>query len=210
MPGSSTTMRPPRPVISSAASNAGTAPVQSSLTELIVSSMLGSILLSIALVILIIGITYRSVAAGLLGVIPMALTILVNFGVMGLTGIRLDISTAMVGSISIGIGIDYCIHFLSGYTRHFREAGDAAGATRLTMESSGKAILFNAASVAAGFAVLIFSRFNPLMYLGILVVLTMVVSSLASLTLLPALLNVLKPRFLNRDSSTQQKKELIA
>lgn len=177
---------------------AGMALIQSSLTHLIVRSAIRSIILAIILVFIILAITYRSPVAGLIGIIPLSMTVLVTFGVMGLTGVALDISTAMVGSIAIGIGIDYTIHFLSSYARHYREELPTDEITRLTMQSSGKAILYNALSVAAGFAVLLFSRFNPLMYLGALIVLTMGVSSLTSLTLLPILLNTLKPRFLKR------------
>jgi len=58
----------------------------------------------------------------------------------------------------------------------------------LTLSSTGKAITFNAASVGAGFAVLLFSQFKPLIFFGLLIVLTMATSSLAAMTLLPAVL----------------------
>lgn len=188
----------------------GTALVQSSLTQRIVRSAVFSIILSVFLVFLILSFTYKSPLAGLIGVVPLSLTVLVNFGVMGLTGIPMDISTAMVGSIAIGIGIDYTIHFLSSYQYHWRRDRSPEEVTHWAMNSSGKAILFNALSVAAGFAVLLFSRFNPLMYLGLLIVLTMGTSSLASLTLLPLLLNKIKPKFLEKNHSAQEAKEKIA
>jgi len=185
---------------------AGVALVQSSLTHRIVKSAVRSILLSILLVFIMLSITYRSLLAGIIGIVPLSLTVLINFGVMGLTKIPLDISTAMVGSIAIGIGIDYTIHFISGYKFHYRVDRSPVEITHLTMKSSGKAIIFNALSVAAGFSVLIFSQFNPLMYLGILIVITMAVSSLASLTLLPLLLNTLKPKFLNNKTTEGESK----
>jgi predicted RND superfamily exporter protein len=102
----------------------------------------------------------------------------------------------MVGSIAIGIGIDYTIHFLSSYGHHFQKDRSPREITHLAMHSSGKAIIYNALSVAAGFAVLLFSRFNPLMYFGGLIVMTMAISSLSALTLLPLMLNHFRPKFL--------------
>ena len=77
-------------------------------------------------------------------------------------------------------------------------APDADGFLRRTFVTSGKAILFNAASVAAGFAVLAFSRFLMLAFFGTLIALTMVTSALVSLTVLPALLRTIDPAFIRR------------
>ena len=68
----------------------------------------------------------------------------------------------------------------------------------LTFLGSGKAILFNAVSVGAGFAVLMFSKFNMLSELGFLIALIMITSSLGSLTILPVLLNLMKPKFIRK------------
>ena len=180
---------------------AGIALAESAVTDLITGAAVGSILLSLCLVFTIVAISYRSFAAGLYGAVPLGLTVLVNFGVMGWTGIKLDIATAMVGSLAIGIGIDYTIHFLAAYRRERLASDDTSRVTAAALEGSGKAIIYNALSVAAGFLVLAFSRFNPLMYLGILVSLTMITSSLASLTVIPVLLNTLRPRFISRPTA---------
>ena len=175
---------------------AGVAIVETALTDLIVNAQLWSMALSLVLVFLIVAFTFKSAVAGLFGVVPLTLTLLVNFGVMGFFGIKLDISTAMVASIAIGIGIDYSIHFLSAYHRERRLTDDVQAVEVRVLSTTGKAIIFNALSVAAGFAVLMFSQFNPLMYMGILIALTMITSSLASLTVLPVLLDLVKPKFL--------------
>lgn len=183
---------------------AGIALAESAVTDLITGAAIKSILLSLGLVFLIVALRYRSPLAGLYGALPLGATVLINFGVMGLTGIKLDIATAMVGSIAIGIGIDYTIHFLAGYRRARAESDDPAQITRRALRAEGKAILYNALSVAAGFLVLGFSRFNPLMFLGILIALTMITSSLASLTMIPVLLNQFRPRFITPKNSTQK------
>lgn len=175
---------------------AGEVIVEQTLTNLITSAQIRSILISLSLVFIVMSITFRSLVAGIYGVIPLGLTLLVNFGIMGFAGIPLDISTAMVASIAIGIGIDYAIHFLTAYHRERSSNSNLDEVEIGVLSTTGRAIIFNALSVGAGFAVLAFSAFNPLMYMGILIALTMVTSSIASLTLLPVLLDVFKPRFI--------------
>ena len=177
---------------------AGVALAESAVTDLITGAAVGSILLSLGLVFIIVAATYRSLAAGFYGAVPLGLTVLINFGVMGWTGIKLDIATAMVGSIAIGIGIDYTVHFLANYRLARLESDDTARVTARTLQTGGKAIIYNALSVAAGFLVLAFSRFNPLMFLGVLISLTMLTSSLAAMTVLPVLLNRFRPAFISR------------
>ncbi len=166
----------------------GAAIAQEALTWRLVESALRSISISVVLVFLVLLVTYRSLPVSLIGSFSIALTILINFGIMGITGIALDISTAMVGSIAIGIGIDYVIHFLNAYSLGLNTNEDVEDAFRYAYRTTGKAIVFNAISVAAGFAVLGFSSFLPLMYLGVLVAITMAVSSLSALTVVPAML----------------------
>jgi predicted RND superfamily exporter protein len=91
------------------------------------------------------------------------------------------------------VGIDYTIHCLEAYKREYRAGG--GDFLRRTFISSGKAIIINAVSVGAGFAVLLLSRFTMLADLGLLIAITMFSSALVSLTILPALLGALKPKF---------------
>ena len=176
----------------------GVALIENAMMELIVDAQLRSILLSLVMVFLILSINYGAISAGLLGIIPLSASILVNFAVMGFAGIRLDITTAMVASVAIGIGIDYTIHFMSRYALYRKRNDDADTAADKTLRTAGRAIVFNAVSVGAGFAVLLLSRFNPLMYFGALIALTMLTSSLGAMTLLPAALKKADPRFLKR------------
>jgi hypothetical protein len=132
----------------------------------------------------------------------MGFAILINFAVMGFFGIKLDISTAMVASVAIGIGIDYTIHFMSNYHYQRMQTDDIETVTVNTLRTTGRAITVNAFAVAAGFAVLLLSNFNPLMYLGMLIALTMFTSSLAAMTLLPVMLNIFKPKFISKPLKT--------
>ncbi len=177
---------------------AGIAIIEKAIADMIVSSQIASIASSILLIFLILWVYYKSLAAGILGTLPLAATILVDFAIMGFAGINLDIGTAMTASISVGAGIDYTIHMTSGYQRErlADPAADARAIARRALLGSGKAITFNAVSVAAGFAVLAFSSFRPLTSLGMLIAVTMLTSSFVSMSLLPVLFALLKPKFL--------------
>ncbi len=166
--------------------------------NLIVHSQTMSILVSFIIVFLIVAISFKSLVAGIYGIIPLGFSLLINFGLMGYAGIKLDIGTSMVASLAIGIGVDYTIHFLSGYHQERMKSDDLYQVTRNTLTTTGKAIIFNAISVAAGFLVLLASNFYPLVYLGLLIAVTMFTSSLAALTILPVLLNTFKPAFIAR------------
>ena len=173
---------------------------EQSLNTLVVQSQLISVAVSFAIVFLILTAYYRSMIAGIIGIIPLMISIALNFGFMGVVGIKLNIGTAMVASFAIGIGIDYTIHYLAAYHREYGKRQNESGHDFLihTFYGSGKAILFNAISVGAGFAVLILSKFNMLADLGLLIALVMGTSSFASLTVLPTILSIIKPKFITK------------
>jgi len=177
----------------------GSALVESSLNRLVVESQIISVLISIIAVFFIITISNRSFIAGLVGIAPLSICILVNFAVMGFAGIKLNIGTSMVASVSVGIGIDYTIHCIEAYKREYQASGGKGDFLFKTFASSGKAILINAVSVGAGFAVLVFSQFVMLQDLGLLIALTMFSSALASLTLIPVLLLMIDPKFIRKE-----------
>ncbi len=175
---------------------AGVALIEKAITDLLVTTQAWNIIQSLGAVFLILLISNRSLAAGFLGVIPLGIAILANFAFMGIFGIKLNMGTAMVASIAIGVGIDYTIHFLSALRWEAARNTDWDHVVQRSLMTSGKAIIFNAVSVGAGFFVLILSRFQPLIYLGLLITITMITTSIASMTLLPVLLKTFRPKFL--------------
>jgi predicted RND superfamily exporter protein len=173
--------------------------------ESIVQGQIDSILLSIAGVFLITSLMFRSGIAGILNILPIAVASLWNFGFMRIFGLALEPGSAITSCIGIGVGIDYSIHFISKYRFLCREAREEdfpdAGPgpvyqelTVRTMETAGKAIAFNAFVVIFGFLVLLFSNFPPTRNMGILVSINMFTCFLGALTLLPAVLNGIRPR----------------
>jgi len=147
-------------------------------------------------VVLFLALMFRSLIVGLISIIPIILTISVNFATMGYFGIGLDSWTAMIASVAIGLGIDYTIHFLHKYHWEVDKLKDGQKATVSTMMTTGKAIFFNAIAVIAGFMVLFTSNFPANRDLGGLVSFNMFTSFLAAMIILPALLNIIRPKFI--------------
>jgi uncharacterized protein len=183
----------------------GIAEMEVALTSMITTSQVSSLVLSLLGVFIVLAIAFHSPVAGILGSITLGIAILINFGIMGLLGINLDMVTSLISSIAIGIGIDYTIHFLSNYHHERLQSDDLAKVTLNTYLVSGKAILVNALSVAFGFLVLAFSKFVVLRYIGILVAVCMITSSAAAMVVLPVMLNVFKPKFISRNDEAAQK-----
>ena len=154
----------------------------------LIDSQISSLIIAIIMVLVIVGLLLRSVAKGIYATVPIIATIIILFGFMGLTGIPLDIATVLVASIALGIGIDYSIHIITHFNHSLNGSGDVDDALEETIMVSGKAIIINVVSVAAGFLVLLFSELVPLQNFGLLVALSMIGSGLGALTLLPVIL----------------------
>jgi len=163
-------------------------------SDLILNSQIISIIISVLIVFVIMSISNKSAVAGFIGAAPLSLAILCNFAVMGFSGIKLSLGTALISSLAVGIGIDYTIHFIEFFKREY-QSGDAAFLRR-TYIGCGKAIIINALSVGAGFGVLALSQFRIIAQLGALIALNMMITAFVSLTVIPALLLVIKPKFI--------------
>lgn len=183
--------------------------VKTQVNNIIMDGQIQSIFVSLIAVFLIILIFYKTFAGAIVSIIPLSMTILVNFGFMGLFGIRLDAASALVASLAIGIGVDYTIHYINTFRMEAKGNSNIEAIIEHTTSHSGRAIIINAISVTAGFLVLAFSSFNSLMYMGILVALTMLVSSLASITIIPALLSIIKPKSLLNNKKDNNSQEVL-
>lgn len=158
------------------------------LSKKLIASQLASLGTSFGAVGFIVAVLLLSLGAGLLSLIPLLVAVAGNFGVMGYAGAYLDMATVMIASLTVGIGVDYAVHFLNRY-RNARGLGLAhEEALAETLRTSGRAIVVNALTLALGFLVMLFSRFGALNTFGWLIALTMVTSLLGALLVLPAVL----------------------
>ena len=158
-------------------------------TDLILEGQIMSIILSLIIVIILLSFMFKSIIAGLAGAVPIAVTAMISFGTMGFLDIPLSTTTALLSSIAIGIGIDYAVHFLEQYRSNNKKYKDSMVVAQKTMGHSGRAIVFNAIVVIAGFLVLLFSVFPPNRELGALVSLNMFTSFLGTLTIMLIIIN---------------------
>jgi hydrophobe/amphiphile efflux-3 (HAE3) family protein len=154
----------------------------------LINSQIGSLIIAVLFAIFIVSVILRSSFAGLFAAIPIISTIIILFGVMGFSGIPLNMATVLVASIAMGIGVDYSIHVISHFNSHINEGATISKALDETIAISGKAIIINVISVSVGFLVLLFSEMVPLQYFGLLISLSMVGSGMSALTFLPVIL----------------------
>ncbi len=154
--------------------------VSLALTELVTKSQIISIFSSFIAVWLLVLLTFKSPKLATISLIPCLFALAAVFMTMAIFSIKLDIVTSLLAALCIGVGIDYAIHLLAAFGREDRDLP-------YILHTTGKAILANAASVALGFAGLLFSRFTPIVNLGLLFCIAMVAASLSALLVLPAM-----------------------
>lgn len=165
------------------------------LNEVMVEGKLLNIGSIAATIYVISSLVLRSGLAGLLVLIPLTLSVAANFGVMGLTGIRLDIGTAVVSAMAVGVGADYAIYLIYRLREELQRHGECEQALRVTLATAGKAVTYVALAVGLGYSILMLTGFGMHTRLGFLVAVSMGVSCLAAITLLPAMLCLIRPRF---------------
>jgi hydrophobe/amphiphile efflux-3 (HAE3) family protein len=164
-----------------------------SLVDYTVRSQLMSIAISIIIVFFIISITFKSFVHGLFGLIPIIFGLLLNFGAMSYFRIPLDFITAMIASIAVGLGVDNSIHYLIRFTRT-RHTLPLPERIREALINSGIPIFFTSFTLIAGFCVLLFSSFKPILYFGLLISVTMIGCFIGVIFVLPASLHFFKPK----------------
>ncbi len=153
-------------------------------TDLILEGQILSLVLSLFIVVILLSIMFKKISIGFIASIPIIITAIISFGIMGLLNIPLSTTTALLSSIAIGIGIDYAVHFIERYKIYAGETGDKIKTSELTMLHSGRAIVFNALVIIAGFLVLLFSVFPPNRALGALVSLNMFTSFVGTISIM--------------------------
>ncbi|WP_428242209.1 efflux RND transporter permease subunit [Gynuella sp.] len=169
----------------------------------VASSHTGSVIVSVLAVLVMACLLFRSFVIGLFAVIPVAVSILLVYATMGFAGIWLGVGTSMFAAIAIGLGVDFAIHTMERIRDlTTRNGNQNLGEVLLDLyPTTGRALFFNLAAVALGFSVLCSSDVPPLVRFGLLVAMAVSAAFLASVTLLPALVMVLKPRALSAQAN---------
>jgi predicted RND superfamily exporter protein len=156
-----------------------------------------NIALVLAVIYLISSLVLRSPLGGLYVITPLAASVFLLFGFLGWTHLRLDMGSSSILAIAAGVGADYAIYFLYRLREERARVADDSAALHTALQTSGRAIIFVAASIGAGFAAMgIGSRFLGLWLFGTLMPIAMAVSCLAALSLMPVMVLRTRPAFI--------------
>ncbi|MDZ7618502.1 MAG: RND family transporter, partial [Patescibacteria group bacterium] len=161
--------------------------------ESLLSDQVRSFLLAAAGIGVMMAVAFRSVRIGVALLIPNMAPIVLVVGAMGWAGLPINIATAMIASVSMGLTIDCGIHYLFGYRRALAAGLSRHDALRTTHENVGLALVFANVALILGFSVLTLSHFIPLIHFGILTSVAMFSGLAGNLLLLPPLLRWLEP-----------------
>lgn len=163
----------------------------------VLQSLYASQILTLGAVFVAIGIMFlalfRSVSLALLGLAPNILAAGLVLGVMGLSGIPLDIMTITIAAIVVGMGVDNCIHYIHRFRREFALDGNYREAMYRSHASIGRAMYYTTLTVVVGFSMLTLSNFTPSIYFGVLTVMAMLAAVMGALLLLPKLIISFQP-----------------
>ncbi len=176
------------------------------LDQSVLASQAESLAIAIVFIFALLALKLRSLRGGLMGLAPIVLAVVLIFGIMGVSGIPINVATVLVGAIALGIGIDYSIHFSVRFSTYYRGPESAAEAVTKTIQTTGLAIIINVLAVTMGFIALRFANLVPLRQFGVLTAIAMVGSGAGALTLLPALILSAPSAFMGRRWETQRRK----
>jgi CRP-like cAMP-binding protein len=146
-----------------------------------------SLVIALLIVFVTLSVFFLSIRLGLLALVPNLVPIVIFFGVLGWADIPLSISTAVIASIALGMGVDEAIHLLSEFHHHVRRHADQRRAVREAMQTVGPPVVYTTVALSLGFLVPCLSSFVPVRQFGYLSALNVGTSLLADLLFLPAL-----------------------
>jgi len=155
------------------------------MNSLIVRSQIQSLGLALIVVFLMLWITLRRLSAAFIGLVPIAISVACILGMLSITGYNLNIMTATLSAIAVGVGIDYSVHILSSiYYYHDRGAGRMESVTH-ALSTTSRPIMANALGLIAGYSVFFFSPLQIHVHIAAVMWVAMFISSAAALLLVP-------------------------
>ena len=155
-------------------------------------SQIKSLLIVMVGIFFMLSVLFRSLQIALVTIVPNIIACFTILGTMGLLNIPLDLMTITIASITIGIAVDNCIHYVYRYKEYYNQTNNHLETIALCQNTVGRAIQNTSFTIIAGFSILIFSNFYPTIYFGIFTAMAMFIALLGSLTLLPTLLKYIK------------------
>ncbi|MCX6332968.1 MAG: MMPL family transporter [Bacteroidia bacterium] len=177
----------------------GYAIIMTDFSDSIIKGQVMSLVFALITVFLLLAIIFRSAKGGLIGSIPLAVSIVILFGFMGFAGIALDAATALLSSVMIGVGVDFTIQYIWCFNIQIRKGLSYEESTRTSIATIGRSIIINATTVMAGFSPLILSGFTSIRFFGYLTLISIGSCLTGALVLVPAILMKFSPRFVEKN-----------
>jgi len=154
----------------------------------LVEGQIKSLALTIILVFSTMFILFLSGKVGIAAVVTNFFPVIVTFGIMGWFGIELNMATALIAGIAIGLAVDDTIHYLVRYNREFKKDLDKDRALRDTLIHTGRPIVYTTLTIGVGFSILLISNFSLTAVFGFLMIITLVAALIGDLVILPSLM----------------------
>lgn len=148
----------------------------------------------------LLSVAFRSPLLAAVALVPNGLPIFVVLGLLGWAGLKVNMGTAMIAAVSLGLSVDSSIHYVARFRRHLAE-GDMAAALETAHRTAGRAMIFSTLALAVGFLALTTSGFMPTVSFGWLSCLTLLGGLAGNLVVLPVLLTLLGPGLARRPRS---------
>ena len=183
--------------------------IEKEICKSVVTGQYYSLLFAFVAILIMLAIIFRSITAGLLGSLPLLFAVMCTFGIMGWTGIELNIVTALLSSVSIGLGVDFTIQMFWKLKTEIANGHSHAEAVKIALKTMGRGISINAFSVMLGFSVLFLSSFPIIRSFAFLIIISLFLCLACSMVFIPAICILIKPKFLgsyNTESETSCKR----
>ena len=155
-----------------------------------VGGMLKSLLGSFLIVLIMMTFLFRSFWWGLLSMIPLSVTVTFSYGMIGFVGKSYDMPVAVLSSLTLGLSVDFAIHFIQRSRAIYEEKGSWQQTIPELFAGPSRAITRNALVVAIGFLPLLFAPLVPYKTVGILISTILAISALGTLLILPAIITL--------------------
>ncbi len=157
--------------------------------DVMVSGMLTSLLSAFGVVFVMMALLFRSIRLGVLAMVPLSVTILGVYGIIGWIGKDYDMPIAVLSSLTLGLSVDFAIHFIERTRALLRASGSFAETSRQIFEEPARAIARNAIVIAIGFTPLFFAPLVPYITVGAFMAAIMALSGVTTLIVLPAVMS---------------------
>lgn len=156
----------------------------------VLGDMIKVFIIGVSIIFGVLILVFRSLKWAMVSFIPLLFTILIIYGAIGFIGKDLDMPIAVLSTLSLGLAVDFSIHFVRRYRQRLETDSDLEKALIWTVARPGKGIIRNAILFSAAFSVMVFAALTPYITVGVFIMSIMMVSAILTIVYLPALIRM--------------------